>query len=318
MVPDGVNQIHLMHRGRWLVRRTDLSDAECAIAQALEVVGDWWTLLVVRDIARGVHRFDALQRELGVSTKVLTERLKLLVSHGVLTKDPYSEHPPRYEYRLTAAGRGLLPVLVALQDWGSTWVLGDGTTSATTRPSSPEARRVHRLVGTPIPRLTLPAADGTRVDPVSDTPFTVLYCYPGTAISGVSTNPPGWDQIPGATGCTLESCTYRDQLDEFTARGATVFGVSTQRGDEQAAFARAENIPFPLLSDAELALVTALRLPTFRVGSIDRLKRVTLIVDRDRIVRGCLYPIQDVTGSVEDALALLDSLTQQVPQTAAG
>ena len=114
------------------MRRTDLSEAECAIAQALEVVGDWWTLLVVRDIARGVHRFDALQRELGVSTKVLTERLKQLVNQGVLAKDPYSAHPPRYEYRLTDRGRGLLPVLVALQDWGGTWVLGDGTTSATT------------------------------------------------------------------------------------------------------------------------------------------------------------------------------------------
>lgn len=297
------------------MRRTDLSDAECAIAQALEVVGDWWTLLVVRDIARGVHRFDALQRELGVSTKVLTERLKLLVNHGVLTKDPYSEHPPRYEYRLSEAGRGLLPVLVALQDWGSTWVLGDGTTSATTAPSSPEARRVHNLLGASIPRLALPTANGARTDPVADTPFTVLYCYPGTAISGVSTNPPGWDEVPGAAGCTLESCTYRDQLGEFAARGATVYGVSTQRSDEQAAFARAESIPFPLLSDAELALVTALRLPTFRVGSIDRLKRVTLIVDSDRIVRGCLYPIQDVTGSVTDALALLDSLTRQVPRT---
>jgi DNA-binding HxlR family transcriptional regulator/alkyl hydroperoxide reductase subunit AhpC len=289
------------------VRRTDLSDADCAIAQALEVVGDWWTLLVVRDVARGVHRFDALQRELGVSTKVLTERLKLLVNHGVLGRQQYSEHPPRSEYRLTDAGRGLLPVLVALQDWGATWVLGDGTTSATTEPSSAEARRVHNLVGTPIPRLTMPATGDARVDPVADTPFTVLYCYPGTAIAGVTTHPPGWDQLPGAAGCTLESCTYRDRLDEFTARGAAVFGVSTQRTDEQAAFAQAEHIQFPLLSDAELALVTALRLPTFRVGSIDRLKRVTLIVDRDRIVRGCLYPIQDVTGSVADTLALLDT-----------
>jgi DNA-binding HxlR family transcriptional regulator/peroxiredoxin len=298
------------------VRRTDLSDAECAIAQALEVVGDWWTLLVVRDVARGVHRFDALQRELGVSTKVLTERLKLLVNHGVLTKDPYSQHPPRYEYRLTDAGRGLLPVLVALQDWGATWVLGDGTRSATTEPSSAEARRVHNLIGTPIPELLLPTSDGARVDPVADAPFTVLYCYPGTAIAGVSTNPPYWEQLPGASGCTLEACTYRDQLEEFTARGAAVFGVSTQRCDEQAAFARAENIPFPLLSDAELALVTALRLPTFRVGSLDRLKRVTLIVDRERIVRGCLYPIQDVTGSVTDALALLDGLARQISRTA--
>ena len=291
------------------MRRTDLSDAECAIAQALEVVGDWWTLLIVRDVARGVHRFDALQRELGVSTKVLTERLKLLVSHGVLAREPYSDHPPRYEYRLTDRGRGLLPVLVALQDWGATWVLGDGTTSATTRPTSVEARRVHGLIGTAIPPMLLPTADGARADPVADAPFTILYCYPGTAVPGVSTHPPGWDQLAGAAGCTLEACTYRDQLAAFTARGARVLGVSTQRSDEQAAFARSQRIPFPLLSDGELALVTALRLPTFRVGGIDRLKRVTLIVDRERIVRGCLYPIQDVTGSVADALTLLDNFS---------
>jgi DNA-binding HxlR family transcriptional regulator/peroxiredoxin len=248
------------------VRRTDLSEADCAIAQALEVVGDWWTLLLVRDVARGMHRFDALQRELGVSTKVLTERLKLLVNQGVLAKEPYSEHPPRYDYRLTGRGRGLLPVLVALQDWGGTWVLGDGTTSATTEPSSVEARRVHNLIGTAVAPMSLPTTDGTLLDPVAGTPFTVLYCYPGTAVAGVNTHPPGWDQLPGAAGCTLESCTYRDRLDEFTARGATVFGVSTQRPDEQAAFASAENIAFPLLSDAELALVTALRRATIRGG----------------------------------------------------
>ncbi len=68
-------------------RRTSLADADCSIAQALDVVGDWWTLLIVRDTARGVHRFDALQQELGVSRKVLTERLRLLVELGVLADD---------------------------------------------------------------------------------------------------------------------------------------------------------------------------------------------------------------------------------------
>ncbi|MFE2653282.1 winged helix-turn-helix transcriptional regulator, partial [Streptomyces sp. NPDC059346] len=105
-------------------QRTSLADADCSIAQALDVVGDWWTLLIVRDTARGVHRFDALQQELGVSRKVLTERLRLLVDAGVLAREPYQDRPVRYEYRLTPRGRALLPVLIALQDWGDAWVLG--------------------------------------------------------------------------------------------------------------------------------------------------------------------------------------------------
>lgn len=89
-----------------MAQRTHLGDADCSIAQALDVVGDWWTLLVVRDAARGVHRFEEFQRELGVSRKVLTERLKLLVEAGVLTREPYQERPVRHEYRLTPRGRG--------------------------------------------------------------------------------------------------------------------------------------------------------------------------------------------------------------------
>ncbi|MCK2238882.1 MULTISPECIES: winged helix-turn-helix transcriptional regulator [unclassified Crossiella] len=286
------------------MRRTDLSDADCAIAQALDVVGDWWTLLVVRDVARGVHRFEALCTELGMSRKVLAERLRWLLDHGVLRRERYHEHPPRYEYRLTDRGRALLPVLVALQDWGATWLLGDGTLSATSAPDSAEARRVRDLVGARVPDLLLPAADSTRRDPIADSTSTVVYFFPGAG----GTHPPGWDQIPGAPGCTLEACAYRDRHTEFAARGATVHGVSTQRPDELAAFTAAESLPFPLFSDAELALVTALRLPTFRAGGVDRLKRLTLVVDRQRIVRSVLYPIPDAAGSVQDALALVDQL----------
>jgi peroxiredoxin len=83
--------------------------------------------------------------------------------------------------------------------------------------------------------------------------------------------------------------------------------VSTQRPDELAAFARSQDIGFPLLSDADLDLVTALRLPTFRAAGVDRLKRLTLLLDRERIVRGVLYPIADPAGSVGDAVALLDA-----------
>jgi peroxiredoxin len=138
----------------------------------------------------------------------------------------------------------------------------------------------------------------------------VLYCYPGTRM-------PGSRDIPGAAGCTLESCTYRDRLAEFAALGAAVRGVSTQRPAEQAEFAAAERIQFPLLSDADLELAMALRLPTFRAGGTVRLKRITLVVDRDRTVRGVLYPVPDVTGSVEDALGLVRELAAAgVPDSA--
>ncbi|MFD6875098.1 MULTISPECIES: winged helix-turn-helix transcriptional regulator [unclassified Streptomyces] len=285
-----------------MAQRTHLGDADCSIAQALDVVGDWWTLLIVRDTARGLHRFDELQRELGMSRKVLTERLKMLVEAGVLTREPYQERPVRHEYRLTPRGRGLLPVLVALQDWGDTWVLGEGEMTATAGESSKEAVRVHALRGTRLPELLLPDRFGELRDPVADTPLTVLYCFPG-AYARSESYPPDWAGIPGARGCTLESCTFRDQLAEFTAAGATVHGVSTQRPDEQREFAEQERLRFPLLSDAGLDLVTALRLPTFRAAGVTRIKRLTLLVDRDRTVREVFYPVRDIEASVAAALA---------------
>ncbi|MEV0096208.1 winged helix-turn-helix transcriptional regulator [Streptomyces sp. NPDC050738] len=284
-------------------QRTSLNDADCAIAQALDVVGDWWTLLIVRDTARGVHRFDALQRELGMSRKVLTERLKLLVDAGVLSREPYQDRPPRHEYRLTPRGRALLPVLIALQDWGDAWVLGEGEMMATTTEASQEAGRVHGLIGTRLPEIQLLDYDGELRDPVSqETAHTVLYCFP-SAYARRDGYPPGWAGIPGASGCTLESCTYRDQLAEFTAAGASVHGVSTQRPDEQRAFADKEGLRFPLLSDADLTLAAALRLPTFRAAGVSRLKRLTLVVDRDRTIREAIYPITDIEASVQAALA---------------
>ncbi|WP_426501312.1 winged helix-turn-helix transcriptional regulator [Streptomyces sp. D54] len=282
-------------------QRTSLADADCSIAQALDVVGDWWTLLIVRDAARGVHRFDALQQELGVSRKVLTERLRLLVDAGVLAREPYQDRPVRHEYRLTPRGRALLPVLIALQDWGDTWVLGEGETMATTTEASREAARVRALKGTRLPELLLTGDDGEPRDPVADTPYTVLYCFP-SAYARRDAYPPGWAGIPGARGCTLESCAYRDQLAEFTAAGATVHGVSAQRPDEQRAFAEKEGLRFPLLSDADLTLTAALRLPTFRAAGVSRLKRLTLVVDRERTIREVLYPITDIGASVHEAL----------------
>ncbi|MPZ84057.1 MAG: redoxin domain-containing protein [Actinophytocola sp.] len=283
------------------MKHSDLADADCAIAQALGVVGDWWTLLIVRDVAGGIALFDDLQRELSISRKTLTERLKLLVAHGVLERRAYSRHPPRYEYHLTDTGRGLLPVLIALQDWGTRHVAGDGSLTATSTPTSAEARRVHGLVGKRLPEIPLPSHTGTTLDPAG-AGWTVLYAFPGAFAPEGNPFPPGWSDIPGAAGCTLESTTYRDRYPAFAALNVTVHGLSTQRPDQLRAFADHAALPFPLLSDEDLNLAAALRLPTFRAAGVDRLKRLTLIIDPARTIRAVQFPITDPAGSVDESL----------------
>ncbi|MFI8962960.1 winged helix-turn-helix transcriptional regulator [Streptomyces sp. NPDC053493] len=285
-------------------------DAACAIAQAAAVVGDWWSLLLVREAARGHHRFDALQEELGISRKVLTERLSHLVETGVLEKVPYQQRPTRHEYRLTESGRGLLPVLLSMQDWADRWLLGDGSLSGTADETSAEAQRVADLTGRRLPRLRLPGhRDGAPVDPVADAVATVLFCYPATGSPGPL--PEGWSDIPGTVGCTLENRLFRDAYGDFRDAGAEVHGVSTQRPDEQRVFARQEDIPFTLLSDVDLRLAAALRLPTFRAGQLLRLKRSVLVVDRDGTVRHARFPVTDIPAAVDEALAEVRRLAAQ-------
>jgi len=96
----------------------DYDSQVCSIAGALEVVGERWSLLIIRNVFLGVRRFDQMQAELGIARNVLQTRLTRLVDQGVLEKRPYSEHPPRYEYRLTEKGLDLWPTLVALMQWG--------------------------------------------------------------------------------------------------------------------------------------------------------------------------------------------------------
>ena len=289
------------------MRNHGLSQAECAIAQAAAVVGEWWTLLVLRDVAGGIHRFGELQAGLAISRKVLSQRLAALVSGRVLEKRLYQEHPPRYEYYLTPAGEDLIPVLIALQDWGSRHLLGDGTVTATAGSRSKEAQRVRSLAGARVPPLTLASTAGRPRDPVGGAEWTVVFCYPG-AYATSSAYPAGWSEIPGAIGCTLEATTFRTRLAEFTALGADVVGVSTQRTQDQAVFAEKAGLLYPLLSDQELRLAAALRLPTFRAGGRDHLKRLTLIVDSEREIRHVLYPIPDSAASVEQTPLLLDRL----------
>jgi len=105
-------------------RTADYSKETCSIAATLEVVGDPWTLLILRDAFRGVRRFEQWQEGLGVARNVLASRLKSLVEHGVLEQKLYSERPPRHEYVLTAKGRALSPVLLTMAAWGDAHVYG--------------------------------------------------------------------------------------------------------------------------------------------------------------------------------------------------
>ena len=107
-------------------RTADYSRQSCPIAATLEVVGDPWTLLILRDAFNGVRRFEQWQERLGVARNVLASRLKALVVHGVLEPRQYSERPPRQEYLLTPKGRELRPVLLTLYDWGERHVYGEG------------------------------------------------------------------------------------------------------------------------------------------------------------------------------------------------
>ena len=97
----------------------------CSVAQSLEVIGEWWTLLILRDAFLGVTRFDDFASRLGIARNVLTARLDTLVDNDVLIRVPYDEARGRFDYRLTDKGRALLPVITAIRQWGDEWILGE-------------------------------------------------------------------------------------------------------------------------------------------------------------------------------------------------
>lgn len=120
---------------------SDYRDQNCSVARTLEVMGERWSMLVIRDAFLGVRRFDDFQRSLGLSRNVLAARLSRLVELGVLRKERYSERPERFEYRLTERGRDLFPVLLALADWGDQHAAPE---------AGPPRRFLHRACGEPI------------------------------------------------------------------------------------------------------------------------------------------------------------------------
>jgi len=131
--------------------RRRFGEMNCGIAQALEVLGDWWTLLVVRDAFFGVRRFGDFQRSLGIAKNILAARLAHLVEHEILEKVDVGESGERFEYRLTAKGEALLPVLTTLREWSDEYVFGKGN-----EPVIVKDRRTERR----LPKLRVTDADG--------------------------------------------------------------------------------------------------------------------------------------------------------------
>src|SRR2546422_7166198 len=105
------------------MRNTSLSAMACPAARALDVVGEWWTLLIIRDALRGTRRFEEF-KQAGISDNILTARLRRLVEAGIFERSRYQQRPDRHEYLPTPQGRALGPVVAALRDWGSTWAEG--------------------------------------------------------------------------------------------------------------------------------------------------------------------------------------------------
>jgi peroxiredoxin len=157
-------------------------------------------------------------------------------------------------------------------------------------PAPEDDGAADHLAGLALASVQLPSTDGGAVDLAALKGQTVVYCYPKTGVPGEAL-PEGWDAIPGARGCTPETCGFRDHFAELKAAGAIrVFGLSTQSTPYQQEFHGRLQLPFPLLSDAKLEFARALRLPTFEAWGDTLIKRITLIV-RDGRIEHVFYPI---------------------------
>jgi peroxiredoxin len=159
------------------------------------------------------------------------------------------------------------------------------------------------LNGVSLPSIGLPSTAGCEVNLFRLSGRTVVYCYPRTGRPDQAP-PQGWSQIPGARGCTPQSCAFRDHSSELQSLGARVFGLSTQTTEYQREAAERLHLPFELLSDADLQFTRALGLPTFQVGSMILIKRVTFIVNDGRIEH-VFYPVFPPDTNATEVVAWL-------------
>jgi peroxiredoxin len=155
-----------------------------------------------------------------------------------------------------------------------------------------------------LPDLALPATSGPAVNLSKLKGRVVVYIYPRTGVPGVDA-PAGWDDIPGARGCTPQSCGFRDHFAELKSLGVTgVFGLSTQDTDYQREAAQRLHLPFPILSDAALKFTCALNLPTFSAAGMTLIKRMALVID-DGVITKAFYPVFPPDKNAEEVIAWL-------------
>lgn len=159
------------------------------------------------------------------------------------------------------------------------------------------------LSGMRLPSVPLRSTNGRTIDLSTLRGRTVVYCYPRTGQPDQE-SPVGWDEIPGARGCTPQSCAFRDHYQELQTFGAGVFGLSTQDTDYQREAAERLHLPFELLSDRSLAFAHALNLPTFAVEDMVLIKRLTLIIN-DGVIEKVFYPVFPPDQNAEEVLRWL-------------
>ena len=175
-----------------------------------------------------------------------------------------------------------------------------------TIPAPLEDGAADHLTGARLPSVALEAADATRIDLSSLTGRTVVYAYPRTGEPGVPV-PKDWDLIPGARGCTPQSCAFRDHFAELKQLGVDhLFGLSTQDTAYQREAAQRLHLPFALLSDEHLTLTRALPLPTFEANGVTLLKRLTMVI-RDGIIEHVFYPVFPPDRNAADVVAWLQA-----------
>lgn len=171
-------------------------------------------------------------------------------------------------------------------------------------PTPQDDGGARHLTGARMPDISLAATDGGALNFSRLAGRTVLYAYPRTGEPGKAP-PDGWDAIPGARGCTPQSCAFRDHFAELRQQGvANVVGLSTQTPHYQREAVERLKLPFPLVSDAELALAKALKLPTFEAAGMILLKRLTLVID-DGVVTKVFYPVFPPDKNAEEVLGWL-------------
>jgi peroxiredoxin len=173
-------------------------------------------------------------------------------------------------------------------------------------PAPQDDGGARHLEGLRLPVLALAATDGSRVDLSKLAGRTVVYIYPRTGVPGQAP-PDGWDQIPGARGCTPQSCSFRDHFAELKRLGvAHLYGLSTQDTAYQREAVDRLHLPFPVLSDADLALARAIELPTFSAAGMTLLKRMALVID-DGVIAKVFYPVFPPDKNAEEVIAWLQA-----------